>query len=70
MLEHLLSDSKNIKKSLRCMTNYIRNKSIEFNKVNDIIYLKEVGETAWNFISALYDSGWDSLVSDKDNHSF
>ena len=52
------------------MTNYIRNKSIEFNKVNDIIYLKEVGETAWNLISALYDSGWNSLVSDKDNHSF
>ena len=70
MLKHLLSDSKNIKESLRYITNYIRNKSIESNKINNIIYLKEVGEAAWNFISALYDTGWDSLVSEEYNHSF
>ena len=52
------------------MTNYIRNKSIESNKINNIIYLKEVGKAAWNFISALYDTGWDSLVSEKYNYSF
>jgi len=44
--------------------------SIEPNKANDVLNLKGVGEAAWNFISALYDSGWDSLVSDKDNCSF
>ena len=31
--------------------------SIEPNKANDVLNLKGVGEAAWNFISALYDSG-------------
>jgi len=66
MLEYLLSNSNNIKKSLRYMTNYIRNKSIELNKTNDILDLKRVGEAVGNFISALYDSKWDLLVSNKD----
>ena len=30
--------------------------SIEPNKANDVLNLKRVGEAAWNFISALYDS--------------
>jgi len=69
-LEYLPSNSKNIKESLRHMTNYIRNKNIKPNKVNNVPDLKGVGKAAWNFILALYNSGWDSLVSDKDNHSF
>jgi len=62
-------DSKNIREPLRYMTNYIR-KSIEPNKANNILDLKRVGKVAWNFISALYNSGWDLLVSNKDNCSF
>ena len=67
MLEHLSLNLKNIRKLLRYMTNYIRNKSIEPNKVNDVPDLKRVGEVAWNFVSALYGFEWDLLVSDKDN---
>ena len=45
------------------MINYIKNKNIEQNKVNNILDLSSVGETAWNFISALYKLEWDlSLI--------
>jgi len=46
---------------------YIKNKSIEQNKTNDVPDLSGISEVAWNFISAFYKSGWDSLVFDKDN---
>jgi len=51
------------------MTEYIKNKSIENNKKNNVTDLKEIGEAAWNFIASLYESGWDSLIADKDNHT-
>lgn len=38
------------------MTNYIKNKSINCNKVNDILDLNGVDEIAWNLISAIYES--------------
>jgi len=52
------------------MTKYIENKKIENNKANEVLDLKGIGEAAWNFISAIYNSGWDSLIVDKDNNSF
>ena len=55
-MEHLLSDTNSINKSLKQMANYIRNKKIEENKINDIMDLKEIGEAVWNFIASLYDS--------------
>jgi len=51
------------------MTNYIKNKSIENNKTNDVTDLKEIGEAIWNFITSIYNSDWNSLVTDKDNHN-
>jgi len=52
------------------MTNYIKNKSIESNKVNNVPDLKSIGEATWSFISAIYESGWDLLIANKDNQSF
>ena len=69
-LEYLSLDFKNIKELLRCITKYIKNKSIQSNKVNDVPDLKRIGKVAWNFISASYESNWDSLITDKDNCSF
>ena len=69
-LKHPLSDSKNIKEPLRCITKYIKNKDIEPNKANNVLDLKGIGEAAWNFISALYESSWDVLIADKGNWSF
>ena len=70
LLEHLSSDSKNIKKSLSCITYYIKNKDINCTKANDIPDLKSIDEIVWNFISAIYKSGWDTLVINKDNKTF
>lgn len=52
------------------MTKYIENKKIENNKANEVLDLKGIGEAAWNFISAIYNSGWDSLIVDENNNSF
>jgi len=52
---------KNIKVSLNQITKYILNKSVERGKVNDFENLKGIGKVAWKFISAIYNSGWDTL---------
>ena len=69
-LEYLSSNSKNIKELLQHMTKYIKNKSINYSKTNDIPDLSSVGEVAWNFISIIYESGWDSLIANKENRTF
>jgi len=51
------------------MSKYILNKSVERDKVNDFDNLKDVGKVAWDFISAIYDSGWNALSVDN-NISF
>ena len=45
-LEHLLSNSKNIKELLYRMTNYIKNKNIDCVKTNNIPNLNGMGEVA------------------------
>jgi len=70
LLKYLSSDLKNIKLLLQWITLYIKNKSIDCNKANNVMDLKSIGNVAWNFISILYESGWDSLIADKDNYSF
>ena len=52
------------------MTKYIKNKSINHSKTNNILYLSSIGEVAWNFISTIYKSGWDLLISNKENRTF
>jgi len=69
-MEHLASDIKHIKKSLRHIQKYIINKLIKDNKANDIKNLEGVSEAAWEFISVLYESYWDHLITNKNNFSF
>ena len=52
------------------MTKYIENKKTKRNKVNDVLDLKDISKAAWNFISAIYDLGWNTLIANKDNHTF
>jgi len=47
------------------MTNYIKNKSINYNKANDILDLNGVDEVAWNFISTIYESEYNSLITNR-----
>ncbi|KAL9709048.1 hypothetical protein Ac2012v2_8333 [Leucoagaricus gongylophorus] len=69
-MEHLVSDVKNIKDSLRRMGRYIKGKSIIDNNANSIKDLDSVGKAVWEFLSAVYDSHWDSLYVDNSKISF
>jgi len=46
-----------------------KTKKIENNKANEVLDLKDIGEAAWNFISAIYNSGWNSLIVDIFSYS-
>ena len=44
--------------------------NINKSKANDIMDLKSMDDTAWQFISILYKSGWDFLVTNNNNRIF
>ena len=52
------------------MAKYIKNKKINVNKSNKVSELRGIGKATWKFLSAIYNSEWDSLITDKDNNSF
>ena len=51
------------------MTKYILNKKVESSKVNEVNDFKDIGKVVWGFISAIYESGWDSLIVNNNNNS-
>jgi len=53
-LEHLLSNAKNIKNLMICITKYIENKEIDINKFNKVSKLRNIGKAIWKLISAIY----------------
>jgi len=55
-IEHIASNAKNIKDSLKFMAKYISNKQIELFKANDLDNFNGIGNTVWNFISSIYKS--------------
>ena len=69
-MKHLSFDSNSIKKSLIYIANYIGNKKINSFKSNDIKNLKGIDEAAQKFVSAIYKSGWDSLIVNSYNNTF
>ena len=56
LIEHLTSDSKNIKVSLNYIAKYIKNKQVNSNKVNDLIDFDSMDDAIWNFISSVYEA--------------
>jgi len=54
LIEHIASDSKNIKDLLNFMAKYISNKQVNSLKSNDLEDFHSIGETVWNFISSVY----------------
>ena len=46
LLEHLMSNSKNIKVLLNCLAQYIENKKIDTCKSNNVKKLKDMGKAA------------------------
>ena len=69
-MEYLVSDIKHIQELSRRMQKYILNKLIESDKANNVKDLEGIGEVAWRFISALYESYQDQLIANKNNFSF
>ena len=68
-LEHLASDTENIKDSLNFVTKYISNKQIDPKKSNNIQDFKGMGEVVWNLISLVYQLNWNSFIADKNSYT-
>ena len=66
-IEFLEIDFKNISTLLLHITNFIRNRDVESNKVNNVNQLQGFGQAVWEFISSIYKSGWDTLTTNKNN---
>jgi len=61
--EFLSSDINNIMCSLQCMACFLRQQNVKDWNANNIRQLDPFGESAWDFISAIFKSGWDTLAT-------
>jgi len=69
LVEHIVSDLKNIKQSLNFMEKYISNKKVNPKSSNDLEDFNGIGDTVWNFLSSIYQSSWDFLYTDNRSKS-
>ena len=65
LIEHFALDSKNIKVTLNFLAKYILNKQVNGNMANDLSDFDGMGDTIWNFISAVYGAKWDVLFTNN-----
>ena len=68
-IEHIGSDAKSIKESLKFMAKYITNKQINPSKANELDDFKSIGEVVWSFIFSVYDANWNALFADNNSTS-
>jgi len=68
-MEHLALDAKNIRDSLNFITKYILNKQVNPGRSNDLDDFKGIRKAVWNLVSSVYQSKWNSLITDKNNKS-
>ena len=52
------------------MTAFVRQWKLEDKTVENISQISEFGFVAWDFLLAIYESGWDKLTANKDKDSF
>jgi len=64
-VEQITSDSKSIKDLLNFMAKYINNKKVNSSKANDLLDFNGIGDSIWNFISAIYQANWDVFYTDN-----
>jgi len=64
-IEQIASDMKSIKDSLNFMARYITNKKVNPKTANNLKNFDGISDVVWNFISLVYQSGWDSLYTDN-----
>ena len=51
------------------MARYISNKKVNSNKANDLPDFDSIGDSIWNFISAIYQANWDFFLTDNKTKS-
>ena len=66
----IIMNIKNMEISLMRMTNFIKNRNLKNEKIDNILYIAGFGQATWTSISAIYESGWDMLKNSKDNIIF
>ena len=69
-MEFLKIDSMNISTLLLCMANFIQNRGVDRNKINNVTQLQGFGQVAWEFILSIYKSEWDALTTNNNNRMF
>ena len=68
-IEHIASNSKNIKDSLNFIAKYIQGKHISNGKANDLSILNGMGDAIWNFISSVYEAKWGALHTNQNTNT-
>jgi len=61
--EFLNSDINNVMCSLKRMACFLRQRNVKDRDTNSIRQLDPFGESTWDFISAIFESGWDTLIT-------
>ena len=61
--EFLNSDINNIMCSLRCIACFLRQRNVKDQNANNIRQLDPFNELVWDFISAIFESGWDTFTT-------
>jgi len=51
------------------MARYILNKKVNSSKANELQDFKGIGDSIWNFLSAVYQANWDSFYMDNKSKS-
>jgi len=64
-VEQIASDTKSIKDSLNFIERYINNKKVNPSKTNNLLDFNGIGDSIWNFISAVYQANWDMFYTDN-----
>ena len=59
----LNSDINNITCSLKHMACFLRQQNVKDQDANNIRQLDPFGKSAWDFVSAIFESGWDTLIT-------
>jgi len=51
------------------MARYINNKKVNPSKANDLSDFNGIGDSIWNFISAIYQANWDMFYTDNKSNT-
>jgi len=61
--EFLNSDINNVMCSLKRMACFLRQRNVKDRDANSIRQLDPFSESTWDFISAIFESGWDTIIT-------